>query len=110
VADPGCLSRIPDPTFFHPGSSSKNLSILTPQKAKKWFLSSKKHDHPGSRIRIRNTALKIDKCTYNKQKNFEKKLFVVGLLKATEEKSRIRNLMVRVGDPDPYQNVTDLKH
>jgi hypothetical protein len=52
VADPGCLSRIPDPTFFHPrsrirtvsipdpGSSSKNLSILTPKKAKKWFLSS----------------------------------------------------------------------
>jgi hypothetical protein len=47
VADPGCLSRIPDPTFFHPGSrirtvsipdpgsSSKNLSILTPKKAKK---------------------------------------------------------------------------
>jgi hypothetical protein len=35
VADPGCLSRIPDPTlhpgfdFFHPGSASKNLSILT---------------------------------------------------------------------------------
>ncbi len=41
IADPGCLSRIPDPTFFHPGSeiftslipdsgsSSKNLSILT---------------------------------------------------------------------------------
>jgi hypothetical protein len=39
VADPGCLSRIPDPTFFpsrirtvsipDPGSSSKNLSILT---------------------------------------------------------------------------------
>ncbi len=47
VADPGCLSRIPDPTFFHlgsrirtvsipdPGSSSKNLSILTPKKEKK---------------------------------------------------------------------------
>jgi hypothetical protein len=45
VADPGCLSRIPDPTFFHPGSrirtvsipdpgSSKNLCILTPKKAK----------------------------------------------------------------------------
>jgi hypothetical protein len=43
---------IPDRTFFHPGSelspsripdpksSSKNLSILTPKKAKKWFLSS----------------------------------------------------------------------
>ncbi len=33
-ADPGCLSRIrifsiPDPNFFHPGSASKNLSILT---------------------------------------------------------------------------------
>ncbi len=96
VADPGCLSRIPDPTFFHPrswirtvsipdpGSSSKNLSILTPKKAKKWFLSSKKYDpvcssripdpdadfllsripdpgvkkapNPGSRIRFRNTA------------------------------------------------------
>jgi hypothetical protein len=46
VADPGCLSRIPDPTSFHPrsrirtvsipdpGSSSKNLIILT-QKSKK---------------------------------------------------------------------------
>jgi hypothetical protein len=44
VADPGCLSRIPDPTFFHPGSrirtvfipdpgsASNNLSILTPKK------------------------------------------------------------------------------
>jgi hypothetical protein len=63
VADPGCLSRIPDPTFFHPGSrirtvsipdpgsSSKNLSILTPKKAKKWFLSSKKYD-PGYSSRI----------------------------------------------------------
>ncbi len=56
VADPGCLSRIPDPTFFHPGSripdlgselspsqipdpgsSSKNLSILTPKKLKNGF-------------------------------------------------------------------------
>ncbi len=54
MADPGCLSRIPDPTFFHPGSripdpgsklspsripdpgsSSKNLIILTPKKSKK---------------------------------------------------------------------------
>ncbi len=63
VADPGCLSRIPDPTFFHPGprirtvsipdpgSSSKNVSILTPKKAKKWFLSSKKYD-PGCSSRI----------------------------------------------------------
>ncbi len=96
VADPVCLSRIPDPTFFHPesrirtasipdpGSASKNLSILTPKKTKKWFLSSRKYDpgclsripdpdadfypsripdpgvkkalDPGSRIRIRNTG------------------------------------------------------
>jgi hypothetical protein len=56
---------IPDSTFFHPGSwiptvsipdpgsSSKNLSILTPKKAKKWFLSSKNMIqviHPRSRI------------------------------------------------------------
>jgi hypothetical protein len=37
IPDPGSElspSRIPDP-----GSSSKNLSILTPKKAKKWFLS-----------------------------------------------------------------------
>ncbi len=73
------LFSIPDP-----GSSSKNLSILTPKTAKKWFISSKKYDpdcssripdpdadflpsqiqdtgvkkapNPGSRIRIRNTA------------------------------------------------------
>jgi hypothetical protein len=64
---------IPDPTFFHPGSRIRTvsipdphqriLSILTPKKAKKWFLSSKKYDpccssrirmltfsNPGSRI------------------------------------------------------------
>jgi hypothetical protein len=30
VADPGCLSRIPDPNFFpSPGSATKNVSILT---------------------------------------------------------------------------------
>jgi hypothetical protein len=37
---------IPDP-----GSSSKNSSILTPKKAKKWFQSSKKYD-PGCSSRI----------------------------------------------------------
>jgi hypothetical protein len=40
------LFSIPDP-----GSSSKNFSILTPKKAKKWFLSSKKYD-PGCSSRI----------------------------------------------------------
>jgi hypothetical protein len=40
------LFSIPDP-----GSSSKNLSILTLKKAKKWFLSSKKYD-PGCSSRI----------------------------------------------------------
>ncbi len=34
VADPWCLSRIPNPTFFHPGSPDPNFF------------------HPGSRIRI----------------------------------------------------------
>ncbi len=46
VADPGCL--IPDPNFFHPGTSSKNLCILT----QKLFLSSRKYD-PGCSSRIR---------------------------------------------------------
>ncbi len=68
VADPGCLSRIPDPgsDFFpsripdpgsqirtvsipDPGSSSKNLSILTPKKALK---NKIRVVHPGSRIRM----------------------------------------------------------
>ena len=30
VADPGCLSRIPDPTFFHPESRIRTVSILDP--------------------------------------------------------------------------------
>jgi hypothetical protein len=93
IPDPGSElspSRIP-----HPGSSSNNLSNLTPKKAKKWFLSSKKYDpgyssripdpdadflpsripdpgvknapNPGSRIRIRNTAL-YGKYKYQKIK------------------------------------------
>ena len=53
VPDPGSEffpSRIPDPNIFHPGSASKNLSILTP---KKWFLSSRKYEPScSSRIRI----------------------------------------------------------
>ncbi len=49
VADPGCLSRIPDMTFFHPGSASKNLNSFT---QKKGFLSSRKYD-PGCSSRIR---------------------------------------------------------
>ncbi len=40
------LFSIPDPgsEFFHPGSASKNLRILT----QKWFLSTRRIDHPGS--------------------------------------------------------------
>jgi hypothetical protein len=45
------LLSIPDPNCLHPGSSSKNLSILTPKKQKKWFLSSKKYV-PGCSSRI----------------------------------------------------------
>jgi hypothetical protein len=79
-------SRIRTVSIQDPGSSSKNLSILTPPPKKKWFLSSKKYDpgcssripdpdadflpsripdpgvkkapNPGSRIRIRNTGKK----------------------------------------------------
>jgi hypothetical protein len=74
-------SRIRTFSIADPGSASKNLSILTPKKPKKWFLSSRKYDPScssripdpdadflpipdpgsrgqkgtGSRIRIRNT-------------------------------------------------------
>jgi hypothetical protein len=81
-------SRIPDPNCLHPGSRIliKEFKYFNPKKGKKWFLSSKKYDpgcssripdpdanflpsripdpgvkkarNPGSRIRIRNTALK----------------------------------------------------
>ncbi len=44
VADPGCLSRIRTVSIPDPGSASKNLSILTSKKPKKWFLSSGKYD------------------------------------------------------------------
>ncbi len=76
VADPGCLSRIPNPTFFHPGSELSSSRIPDPHQEfkclyilnpKKWFLSSRKYDpgcssriqmskDTGSRIWIRNTA------------------------------------------------------
>jgi hypothetical protein len=63
VADPGCLSQIPDPTFFHPGSRIRTVSIPDPGSRirikefmyfnpKKWFLSSRKYD-PGCSSRIR---------------------------------------------------------
>ncbi len=52
VADPGMFFRIPDPTFFHPGSESrirfKEFKYFNP---KKWFLSSRKYD-PGCSVRI----------------------------------------------------------
>jgi hypothetical protein len=40
VADPGCLSRIPDPNFFHPGYriGIKEFNYFKP---KKWFLCSR---------------------------------------------------------------------
>jgi hypothetical protein len=41
ITNLGCLSRIPDPYFFHPGSASKNLSILIQKTVSKlsevWF-------------------------------------------------------------------------
>jgi hypothetical protein len=57
---------IPDPTFSHPGSRIRTVSIPVsrifikefkyfnpPKKTKKWFLSSKKYD-PGCSSRIPN--------------------------------------------------------
>ncbi len=44
--------------------------------------------------------------TSNKEKKFEKNLFFVGILPATDEKSRIRS-QIRIRK---YQNVTDLQH
>jgi hypothetical protein len=32
VADPGCLSRIPNPTFFHPGSELSPSRIPDPHQ------------------------------------------------------------------------------
>ena len=57
IPDPGSDfypsgSRIRTVSIPDPGSSSKNLSILTPpKKQKKWFLSSKNYD-PGCSSRI----------------------------------------------------------
>ncbi len=56
VAHPGCLSRIPDPNFFHPGSRIriKEFKYCNPKIV---FLSSRKYDpggfvHPGSGSRF----------------------------------------------------------
>ncbi len=108
------LFSIPDPNCLHPGSRIliKECKYFNPQKAKKWFLSSKKYDpgcssripdpdadflpsripdpgvkkvpNPGSRIRIRNT-----------ERNLEKNYFI-GILKVTDKKSRIRKSVVRI--------------
>ncbi len=54
IPDPGSdffPSRIRTVSIPDPGSSSKNLSTLTPKKAKKWFLISKKY-YPGCSSRI----------------------------------------------------------
>jgi hypothetical protein len=55
VADPGCLSRIPDPNFFHPGSRIPDPNCFHPGyrigikefkyvNPKKWCISSLKYD------------------------------------------------------------------
>ncbi len=38
VADPGCLSRIPDQSFFHPGSGSATLVEIEQELAESCFL------------------------------------------------------------------------
>jgi hypothetical protein len=54
VADPGCLSRIPDPNCLHPGSRIR-IKEFKYSNQKKLFLNSRKYD-PGcsSQIRIRD--------------------------------------------------------
>ena len=49
IPDPG--SKLSPSRILDPGSASKNLSILTLKKPKKWFLSSRKYD-PGCSSRI----------------------------------------------------------
>jgi hypothetical protein len=51
VADPGCLSRSPDPNFFHPGSRIciKEFKYFNPKKR---CLSCQKYD-PGCSSRFR---------------------------------------------------------
>jgi hypothetical protein len=54
---PGCLSRIPQPYFFHPGSeffpSRIRIKEFKNFNTKKWFLSTQKYDSDcSSRIRI----------------------------------------------------------
>ncbi len=51
------------------------------------------------------------KCTYNKypvisKKNFQINLFLVSILKATEEKNPEPDPESSSTDPDPYQKVT----
>ncbi len=46
----------------------------------------------------------------NKQKSLKTKLIFGCILKATDEKSRIRNPVYGFKDPDPYQNVMDPEH
>ncbi len=54
------------------------------------------------------------KCIYGTKlaNKLRKNLFLVGILKATDEKSRIRirNPVYGFKDPDPSQNVTDPEH
>ncbi len=46
----------------------------------------------------------------NKLKKLRKNLFFVGVLRAIDEKSRIRDPVYGSKDPDPFQNVTDPEH
>jgi hypothetical protein len=54
IPDPGSdffSTRILTVSIPDPGSASKNLSVLTPKKPKKWFLSFRKY-YPGCSSRI----------------------------------------------------------
>jgi hypothetical protein len=81
IPDPGSdffPSRIQTFSIPDPGSSSKNLSILTPKNQKKWFLSSKIYD-PDCSSRIRMLTF------------YPSRIPDPGVKKAPNPGSRIRN-------------------
>ncbi len=80
------IASVQDPSINKQNSKTKNLDFYT-------FVPSYE-------------LVVCCKCTKDlSKKNLgEKNLFFVGILKATEEKSRIR---IHKASPDPYQNVTD---
>jgi hypothetical protein len=71
VTDPGCLSRIPDPNFFHPGSwiRIKEFKYFKPKICFSALGNIIRVVHPGSRIQG-------SKCTGSRILSNKKGLFL----------------------------------